>query len=122
MTLARLHSVDTASLTSSLTTFVAEVGKLPVVRDAILFGSMAEGKMTAASDIDLAFIVSDECDIRAFKEHLRAIKRSHLAWPCDLVVMTESWFAQRKDFGGLCMEIAASGKHLLNLNEEGNIG
>ena len=119
MTLARLHNVNTNELLASLLSFVGEIGKLPTVRKVILFGSMAEDKMTDASDIDLAIIVGDDTDTRAFKEHLRALKRANLTWPCDLVVITETWFEQRKDFGGLCMEIATSGRILLDVAREG---
>lgn len=121
MSLARLQSVNTSELLDKLRPFVAEIGKLPSTRRVILFGSMASNKMTDESDIDLAIIVSDDADTRAFKERLRVLKRAHLAWPCDLVVLPESWFEQRKNWGGLCMEIESLGKSLFDIDKGGEI-
>lgn len=112
MTFARLREITRDQMMPALNEFVAQVSILEQIEKIILFGSLSKGLMTQASDIDLAILLEETAHIRDSKEQIRQLKRIHLSWPCDLLVMKRSWFESRKDFGGICMEIAVSGETL----------
>ena len=109
MSLARLYTVDSATLMSQVQNFVRLAISLNAVQRVVLFGSMVRNQMTAASDIDLAVIVDPLSDVRELKEELRQFKRRTLKWPVDLLVCDSNWFESRKDFGGVCMAIDQDG-------------
>lgn len=119
MTLARLHAVSKKEMMLKLGPFLAQVSALREVEEVILFGSLARGQMTEASDIDLAVLLEENADLRKMKEEIRRLKRLHLSWPCDLVVGKRSWYESRKLFGGICMEIAVSGETLYKKSQSG---
>jgi predicted nucleotidyltransferase len=109
MPLARLHEVSPDRIMPDLRAFAQKGGGTKAVRTVILFGSLAREEMTEASDVDLAIIVDDGADLRGIKEHVRRLKAESFSWPCDLVVLNDAWFQQRKTFGGVCMEIDQGG-------------
>jgi predicted nucleotidyltransferase len=96
----------------SLKVFLSLISEQPEVDQVILFGSLVRNEMTEASDVDVAVIIDDDADLRTLKERLRSLKRSSLSWPCDLIVMAASTYEARKNFGGICMEIAKTGQKL----------
>ncbi len=108
----RLHDVDMPQMLAWLDAFVTSVKAMPEVDTVILFGSLAAGTMTAASDIDIAVIIDDASDQRALSQALRAAKMGCFSWPTDLVVLKNSWFEARKSYGGLCLEIHTNGRRL----------
>ena len=92
--------------------FVTLLKALPEVDAVILFGSLASNTMTEASDIDIAVLIDEGCDQRNLRTIIADLKRSCFTWPTDLIVMKKTWFETRKSYGGLCLEINATGKWL----------
>ena len=56
--LAGLHALDLAPHRAAAREFAKLVAELPEVRKAILFGSVAEGREGATSDIDVAIVLT----------------------------------------------------------------
>lgn len=119
MTTARLHDVDSDRILAELQVYTEKLQAVEAVKQIILFGSLARREMTEASDVDLAVIIDDAADIRLVKDEVRRLKISNFTWPCDLLVCPESWYEQRKTFGGICMEIATDGKIIFDRSKSG---
>jgi predicted nucleotidyltransferase len=119
MSLARLREVSNDVIMPSLNPFVGQITAIAEVEQVILFGSLSKGEMTEASDIDLAILLEEKANVRELKERLRQLKKLHLSWPCDLVVVKLSWFESRRLFGGICMEIANNGRILYKKSPTG---
>jgi len=79
------------------------------VAKIFVFGSFARGEMTDASDLDVAVILPDGEDIKAFRARL---ERPLCDWPMDLVVVHQSRYDARKDFGGVLFEVKSDGIEL----------
>ncbi len=76
------------------------------VNRIFVFGSFARGKMTDASDLDVAVILPDSENVSAFRDRLA---RPLSDWPLDLLVVHESRYEARKDFGGVLFEVKSDG-------------
>lgn len=120
MGLDRLKEVSNDKILNEVRRFSENVSQLDGIEDIILFGSLADGKMTEASDIDIAFLIADHVDKKEISEKIRKLKREQLSWPADLVIFKKSWFESRKNYGGLCFEINAKGKWLYSSGREFN--
>lgn len=112
MGINRLRPAPVKDLLLQLDNFAAQVRLMDEILSVILFGSLAANKMTQASDIDIAFIIADDANQKELRSKVNDIKKCYLKWPTDMVFLKKSWFEKRKNFGGLCMEIAANGKWL----------
>jgi hypothetical protein len=74
-----------------------------------LFGSAAQGRMTEASDVDLALLFSDRSALLAGRRELYETKRPD-EWPQDLVFFVADDFYRQSAVGGLPMLILRDGK------------
>jgi predicted nucleotidyltransferase len=120
MSLARLYPVSSSELMPQVLAFVAEARLLKGIEKIIVFGSLAREEMTSASDIDIAVLLESTEHLKYLKEKLLEVKRKTLRWPCDLMVCDLAWYENRKDFGGVCVAIAAEGKILFDRTSEEN--
>lgn len=118
MSLNRLRSVKSTEILDKIKGFIDHISQINQVTAIIIFGSLALDKMTEESDIDIAVLVEDESDQKELRQKIATLKRSYCSWPMDLVVLKKSWFEKRSTYGGLCMEINATGKWLY-LKKEG---
>ena len=118
MGLDRLRDINIDAIMQSVNSFVRQIKNIEEVETVILFGSLAKGKMTSASDIDLAVLYSETQDLKGLKNSIRNLKRQNISWPCDLVIVENSIFDQKRKIGGICMEIDATGKILYSKNSE----
>lgn len=111
MSLKRLEKVDTttAEWHSLLKEVVAKCLKAGPVKAIYVFGSFAEGRMTAESDLDLAVILPNDLDAKIFRSRL---SRPLCSWPTDLIVVSEARFDERKDFGGVLVDVYHDGIEL----------
>lgn len=113
MSLARLKPIDTRDIyfAELLRSIVSRVVRVDPDAQVLVFGSFVENRFTAASDIDLAIIIHDRWRVRDFLAELYA--PGFLSqWPLDLVVLNRSRYEARKDFGGVCVDIATVGVEL----------
>ena len=76
-----------------------------------LFGSVATGEMTEASDVDLALLFADTDDIREAQRALSRIPRLD-DWPQDLVWFQSEDFYERANIGGLPMIVVEDGRRI----------
>lgn len=122
MAFERLKIIDTeGELASELISWIRHslVPALPHA-DIYIFGSFAKNRFSEASDLDIAIVYEDGLFSKEiFKIANQALKPRK--WPLDILVLSRSYFEARRDFGGICMEIAQD-HHLLyrGLKEEKN--
>ncbi len=95
-----------------LESILARVKALEPQSMVFLFGSAARQEMTEKSDLDLVVIIPDTWSIKDFSEKLRKDGPLSPQWPLDLVVLNQSRYQQRKNFGGVCVSIASEGIEL----------
>jgi predicted nucleotidyltransferase len=78
----------------------------------ILFGSAAEGGLTADSDIDLLIVEKDPGDRQREYVRIREALRG-LGRPFDLILISTEWFEESKDvIGGIAYPAHKYGKVL----------
>jgi hypothetical protein len=111
VSLERLYKVDisTADWVLFLKQTVARLQTAGNLKRVIVFGSFALRQMTQGSDVDLLIVVDDSEDPRKFR---RNFFRPPASWPTDLIIVTQSRFDERKDFGGVIMEAVDTGVEL----------
>lgn len=68
--------------------------------EIILFGSAAEGTMTARSDLDFVVVVEAVEQIRTVNK-LYAQISSIVKWPLDILVVDKSSFTKKSQVGGV---------------------
>lgn len=76
-----------------------------------LFGSAAGGRLTEASDLDLALLYESEQALRAAHARLWRLPRRE-NWPHDLAFYTSDDFYARASIGGVPMEAVSEGVRL----------
>lgn len=81
----------------------------PQVKEIILFGSLAENKATAFSDIDIAIIVSDTSERFIDRQDKFINYFQGLGLDIDIFVYTEKELEQKNDFVNLAL---AKGKRI----------
>lgn len=113
MSLARLKTLKTDGKTWKpiLEKIVKRISAVESNCKVFIFGSFAEHRFTAESDLDIAVIIPDSWSEKHFlQEVYQAGPLS--TWPLDLVVLKKSRFEKRKDIGGVCFDIRESGIQL----------
>jgi predicted nucleotidyltransferase len=80
-------------------------------REVWLFGSLARGEMTEASDVDIALVFDDPENLRACRDALHATPRTP-DWPVDLAFFLYDDLYERAKVGGLPMLIVEEGRRL----------
>jgi predicted nucleotidyltransferase len=80
------------------------------VKEAYLFGSAAEGKNTADSDLDILVVIADDQDPKDYYQFVNQAGFSSVA--VDWIIKKSSEFDQKKDQGGVCFIAFHQGKRI----------
>lgn len=102
---------DDINVQSSLKDYVERISVLYPQARLVAFGSLARDQLTAASDLDLAMIVSDEISPKDAYRKMKAVNKP-VPMPVDLLVFRKSDFEVRSNIGGVCFDIREDGKEL----------
>lgn len=84
----------------------------PLVK-AVLFGSSAEGKNTADSDLDILLVIPDSEEPQDYYKIVTAPFFSKVA--VDWLILKESDFDEKKNIGGVCFVADKKGINLINV-------
>lgn len=108
LTALELHDEEIRSITEIIQNRILSVSKPNRI---VLFGSAAAGRMSQASDFDVAIIFDDSADL---KDKQKKILRANLFrdLDVDLLFFSDSEFARKSQVGGVCWEIERTGKVL----------
>jgi predicted nucleotidyltransferase len=116
---SHLHRVLRAPVDPFLARVVAALRDQDGVEEIRVFGSYIADKLNAASDVDIAVIVSAEAFV--LRDLLRKrVSSAHTIEdpPFDLVFLPIEHFMARKDFGGLCYDVFHGGESLWRREDE----
>ena len=86
-------------------------------REIWVFGSAAAGRLTEASDIDLAVICADAQSVRHAREAVYRQRRPD-EWAQDIVFFEVDDFYERAQVGGLPMLIVEEGQRIYPEGEQ----
>lgn len=113
MSLARIYKIDNSSpeVVAAMQRLCAFVSSNCPNAKLIVFGSCARNTMTAESDIDVAVILPDDCDLAGIKA-LYYKARLSSSFPVDALFFHNEYYKKRSTFGGVCVDIANSGKEI----------
>ena len=111
MSVRRLEKINTHGVewTSLLKDLLQKLNSAGPICKVYIFGSFAAGTMSQASDLDIAVILPNNSNPEEFK---RKLPRPLCSWPLDLLIVNNARFEERKNFGGVLMEVFHHGVEL----------
>jgi predicted nucleotidyltransferase len=118
---SHLHRIERSVCTPFLERVVACLQHCAGVHEIRVFGSYASDTLSAASDVDVAVIVS--APAFADRQRLRGrVSKAHGPGdpPYDLLFIPLEDFQARKDFGGICYDVFHGGETLWR-SENGSV-
>lgn len=113
MSLAKLYSVDSSAPEWALRfkKIIDRVKGVEPLARVLVFGSFAERRFTAESDLDIAVILPDTWSEKEFLDNLY-LAGSLSDWPLDIIAIKQQKYNAKKNIGGICFDINLSGIEL----------